>query len=307
MEKNQVYKTQAFFWEIPMKIIPTRERNYDKSEIHGVGIGLRHRHFKEILELKPDIGWLEVHTENFFSGGSAASQYLEEIRKDYPLSAHSVGLSLGSVDSTNETHLKNVKNFIERFQPSLVSDHLSWSGVDGTFLPDLLPVPYTKEALKKICENIETTQDYLGRQILIENPSSYLAFKKSKIPEWEFLAEIAEKTGCGILLDINNIYVSAHNHGFDSEQYLAAIPAEKVQEIHLAGFSIKEIEKKEVFIDDHGARVYMQVWELYKTAMKKFSDAPTLIEWDTNVPELSVLLEEKEKAEKILTSLKEAA
>ncbi len=276
---------------------------FTDREISGVGIGLRHRHFKEVLEQKPDIPWLEVHSENFFSTGSAASQYLEKIRIDYPLSAHCVGLSLGSAEKVSQSHLENVKSFTERFEPKLVSDHLSWSGVDGTVLPDLLPVPYTEEALATITSNIKQVQDYLGRQILVENPSSYLSYTDSPIPEWEFMAEVAGRADCGILFDVNNVYVSAHNHGFDAEKYIEAIPVERVREIHLAGYSINDIDGQEVFIDDHGARVYDAVWGLYKKAIGYFSTSPTLIEWDTRVPELSVLLDEKARADSIVQAL----
>lgn len=273
------------------------------SSIHGTGIGLRHCHFKEVIENKPEIHWFEVHTENFFSTGSAASISLEKIRRDYPLSAHSVGLSLGSYEEVSKKHLSGVKSFIERFEPSLVSDHLSWSAAGGVHVPDLLPIPYTEEALSAICRNIDKTQEFLGREILIENPSSYLRFKNSEMAEWEFLVAAAKRSGCGILLDVNNIYVSAHNHGFDADMYLEYIPAELVGEIHLAGYTIKEIDGKEVYIDTHGARIFPGVWDLYGQAIKKFSHAPTLIEWDTDVPELSVLIDEKNQAERIINSL----
>lgn len=274
---------------------------YAKNEIKGVGIGLRHRHFQEFIEDKPDVSWLEVHSENFLYLGSAAAQCLEDIRQNYPLSAHCVGLSLGSYDNVDKKHLESIKIFIDHFEPALVSDHLSWSAGKGRHLPDLLPMPYTEEALKSVCRNIAVVQDFLNRTILIENPSSYLTFASSQIPEWEFYVEVARRTGCGLLLDVNNIQVSAHNHSFSAENYIEYIPEEVVREIHLAGYSSREVEGKLVYIDDHSTKVYDEVWELYKKAITKFRRVPTLIEWDTDIPELAVLLEEKSKAGKILT------
>ena len=189
-------------------------------------------------------------------------------------------------------------------QPSLLSDHLSWSAsADGHYLPDLLPLPFTEEAFDVVASNIKHAQDVLQRQILLENPSSYLSYIDSPIPEWQFLSLLAQETGCGLLLDVNNIYVSAHNHGFDCLEYLQNIPVAAVKEIHLAGFSIDNVEGKDIYIDTHGHRVYGGVWQLYEQAIKRFGALPTLIEWDTNVPELSVLLEEKKKAEAIISKI----
>ena len=274
------------------------------NPLHGVGIGLRHRHFREIIAEKPEIPWLEVHTENFFSSGSAASQCLEKIRKDYPLSAHCVGLSLGAAEPVSARHLAQVQNFIERFSPALVSDHLSWGSASGAHVPDLLPLPYTEEALSALVANIGRTQDTLKRRILLENASSYLRFADSALPEWEFFVEAAKRSGCGLLLDINNIYVSCHNHGWDAETYLAAIPPERVGEIHLAGYSVCEVEGQEIYIDTHGAPVYDPVWALFSRWVERFAHTPVLIEWDDAVPELSVLLSEKAKAEKIVAGVR---
>jgi uncharacterized protein (UPF0276 family) len=277
------------------------------NKLEGVGLGLRHRHFQEFIEDKPNVPWLEVHTENFFSPTCAASKYLEKIREDYPLSAHCVGLSLGSssVDCPiREQHLQNIKQTVDRLQPTLVSDHLSWSASDSVhYLPDLLPVPYTEEALDVMVQNIDRVQTVLKRQILVENPSSYLSYLDSPITEWEFMNALVEKSGCGILLDVNNIYVSAHNHGFDAEYYLQQMPVEAVQEIHLAGYSTCEIEGEEMLIDTHGHRVYDPVWDLYIKTINRFGAAPTLIEWDVDVPELSVLMEEKAKAERVVAKV----
>lgn len=282
--------------------------SFTEKEIEGVGLGLRHRHFREFIENNPDVPWLEVHTENFFHAGSTASKYLEKIRQDYPISAHSVGLSLGSssVDCpVREEHLQRVKETIERLQPRLVSDHLSWSASDKVhYLPDLLPVPYTEEALGIMVENISHVQDTLKRQILVENPSSYLDYKDSPIPEWEFLVELSNRSGCALLLDVNNIFVSAHNHNFDASNYIKQIPLEPVKEIHLAGYSIRKIEGEEVYIDEHGAPVFDPVWNLYIEAIERFGAIPTLIEWDTNVPEFEVLMAEKLKADSCLQNKK---
>lgn len=277
------------------------------QKIRGVGLGLRHRHFQEFIENTPDVPWLEVHTENFFSQHSTSSKYLANIRQNYPISAHCVGLSLGSssVDCpVREQHLQKIKKTVDWLQPSMVSDHLSWSASDGVhYLPDLLPIPYTEEAFDVVTRNINHVQDVLQRQILIENPSSYLRFNDSTILEWDFLAELSNVTGCGLLLDVNNIYVSAFNHGFEAMTYLKSLPVKAVKEIHLAGYSIDIIEGKEVYIDSHGQKVYDGVWQLYEKAIECFGEVPTLIEWDTEVPELSVLLAEKKKADAIIKTV----
>jgi uncharacterized protein (UPF0276 family) len=271
--------------------------------LSGCGLGLRHKHLQHFIENKPDVPWLEVHTENFFSTGSSASKQLQTIREHYPLSMHCVGMSLGTANPDTDKrdhHLGLVKQTIARYQPNLVSDHLSWSvDAHGTALPDLLPVPYTNEALDVVINNIDYVQNYLGRQILLENPSSYLTFKDSPMNEWDFFAQIAKHSGCGILLDVNNIFVSAHNHGFNAETYLNALPVDKVQEIHLAGYSVSTIDGIDVYIDTHGLPVYDPVWDLYTKALKRFGDIPTLIEWDTDVPEFDILLAEKHKADVI--------
>ncbi len=284
-------------------------KKFTDKDIAGVGLGLRNQHFQEFIEDKPDVPWLEIHTENFFNAGSTASKYLDTIRQDYPISAHSVGLSLGSSSTAcevREEHLQRIKSTIECLEPKLISDHLSWSASDKVhYIPDLLPVPYTEEALNIMVQNINHVQETLKRQILVENPSSYLSYKDSPIAEWEFLNALAEKSGCGILLDINNIYVSAHNHGFDAEFYLSQIPVKPVQEIHLAGFEIKKVEDQEVYIDTHSRPVYDPVWDLYIKAVQKYENVPTLIEWDSDVPELSVLMAEKAKADAIIKKSRE--
>ena len=277
------------------------------QSIQGVGISLKHQHFQEFINNKPDVPWLEVHTENFFSQASTSSKYLAQIRQHYPISAHCVGMSLGSAAINcpiREQHLHKIKNTVEWLQPGLISDHLSWSASPaGYFLPDLLPIPLTQEAFTIVANNIRRAQDTLQRQILVENPSSYLTYVDSPMTEWQFLSALAEDTGCGLLLDVNNIYVSAHNHHFDSLTYLNNMPLSAVKEIHLAGFSTEVIEGKELYIDTHGHRVCDDVWQLYEQAIKRFGAIPTLIEWDTNIPELAVLLDEKSKAEAIINKV----
>ena len=260
------------------------------------GIGLRAQHYRELLDTLPVVGWLEAHSENYFGLGGLPLHFLEQLRFHYPLSLHGVGLSLGSTDPLNLDHLGKLKSLIKRFEPALVSEHLVWSSVAGRFLNDLLPLPYTEEALRHVCDRIAITQEFLGRQILIENVSSYLQFKASDIPEWEFLAEVYRRSGCGILLDVNNIYVNSVNHDFDPLNYLRAIPRDAVQEIHLAGFDYYN----NILIDTHGKPVYPEVWNLYRQTVRRFGRVPTLIEWDTDIPALSILLEEAHKADAIL-------
>ncbi len=222
---------------------------------------------------------------------------LAAIRADYPLSLHGVGLSLGSTDPLDAAHLNGLRRAVERFAPERVSEHLSWSSVGGRFANDLLPLPYTEEALRHVSGRIAQVQDALGRQILVENVSSYLEFTASTLSEVEFLSGVAEESGCGILLDLNNIYVSAHNHGFDAVQYLNAVPRATVQEIHLGGHEAVAAAGGTLLIDTHGAPVCAAVWDLYGLALQRFADVPTLLEWDANLPALAVLLEEAGRAD----------
>jgi hypothetical protein len=260
------------------------------------GIGLRFPHHQAVADTRPEVAWLEAHTENYMGGGTSL-RYLETIRRDYPLSLHGVGLSLGSAEEIDAAHLERVRRIVERIDPGLVSEHLSWSVVGGAYLADLLPLPMTEEALDVICRHVEQAQACLKRRLLIENPSTYLRFSHSTIPEWEFLARVAERTGCGILCDVNNIYVSACNHGWDAATYLAALPPAAVAEIHLAGHAVKMLDDGQTLrIDDHGSHVAPAVWALYAEALVRFGPVPTLVEWDTNVPPLEVLLGEAARA-----------
>jgi len=256
------------------------------------GVGLRFRHHREVLEARPAAAWFEVHTENYLGGGSAPA-CLDAIRRDYPVSLHGTGLSLGSAEGLDPAHLARVRELVERAEPGLVSEHLSFSVAAGNYLADLLPLPLTEEALEIVCRNVAQVQDHLNRRILVENPSTYLQFRHSTIPDWEFLAQVAKRTGCGILCDVNNIYVSACNHGWRASAYLAALPPEAVGEIHLAGHSLRRLDDaRTLLIDDHGSRVTPEVWALYAEALARFGPVPTLIEWDTDVPPMAVLLEE---------------
>jgi uncharacterized protein (UPF0276 family) len=263
------------------------------------GIGLRYQHHALVLQDRPPVGWLEVHSENYMGGGVPIS-YLDQIREHYPISLHGVGLSLGSDGPLDQAHLARLKTLIDRIEPGLVSEHLSWSVVDGIYLDDLLPLPYTEETMALVCQHINETQEFLARRILIENPSSYLRFKDSVIPEEEFIAEVARRTGCGILLDVNNVFVSASNFQFDPLTYIAAIPVDMVAEIHLAGHTINQVGDATIRIDDHGSRVCDAVWELYRATIKRFGVLPVLIEWDTRVPGLEVLVSEANKADQIM-------
>ncbi|HTY98533.1 MAG TPA: DUF692 domain-containing protein [Rhodocyclaceae bacterium] len=270
----------------------------------AAGIGLRSLHHRQVLEAPPDVGWLEVHSENFFAAGGEPLRVLEAVRERYPVSLHGVGLSLGSADELSRRHLEKLKALAERIEPAAISEHLCWSSVYGRYLNDLLPLPYTREALDTVCARVSRTQDFLGRAIMVENVSSYLRFAGAEIPEWDFVAAVARRTGCGILLDVNNIYVSARNHGFDAQAYLAAIPADRVWEIHLAGY--EEEEEGGLLVDTHSRPVYEPVWQLYAQALARFGPVPTLIEWDNDIPALATLVAEADKAERLLGASREA-
>jgi uncharacterized protein (UPF0276 family) len=261
-----------------------------------IGIGLKSAHYQDILEQKPKIDWFEIHSENYLIDGGAASAMLSSIRKNYPISMHGIGLSLGSADGIERSHLIRLKKLAEDLDPFLISEHLSWNYVNNTYLPELIPIPYTDEAIDVFCRNIECAQDFLQRQILIENPSSYIQYTTSNYDESEFLTKIASKSGAGILLDVNNIYVSCVNHSWNIKDYIHSIPHNLVKEIHLAGHSTREINDQKLLIDTHDNFVSREVWELYAMAIQKFGNIPTLLEWDANIPELSVLVAEALKA-----------
>ena len=264
------------------------------------GIGLRFRHHQAVIDERPEVAWFEVHTENYMGGG-VAPRDLDTIRRDYPISLHGVGLSIGSAEGLDRDHLARVRSVVDRVEPGLISEHLSWSVSGGTYLPDLSPLPMTEEALDIVCRHVEQVQAYLNRRILLENPSTYLRFRHSTIPEWEFLAHVAQRTGCGILCDVNNIFVSASNHNWDPMTYLSALPPAAIGEIHLAGHSVRQLDHGRILcVDDHGSPVAPAVWALYREALRRFGPVPTLIEWDTEVPPMHILMEEAATAEMAL-------
>lgn len=262
-----------------------------------IGIGLRAPHYHQVLIEKPQIDWLEVHTENFMMQGGPLLDILLSLREHYPLSFHGVGLSLGSAQGICKNHLKKIKSLIYRFEPALLSDHLSWSNSGPVYLPDLLPVPYTQNSLTIIANNIDAVQNYLQRSLLIENPSSYFEYKTSSYSEAEFLTELVKQTGVKILLDINNVYVSCHNNSWDPHRYIQSLPRQSVKEIHLAGHSVHTVDSNnQLLIDTHDNHVSDKVWDLFHFAVNYIGQVPTLIEWDTDLPDLEILLNEAKKA-----------
>ncbi len=263
------------------------------------GIGLRAEHYDAVLAQRPPAGFLEVHSENYFGAGGRPRAVLDALARDYPLSLHGVGLSLGSTDALNMAHVVRLRALIDRYSPRLVSEHLSWGSVDGRYFHDLLPLPYTEEALRHVAARIERVQDHFGRRILIENLSSYVEYSHSTMPEWEFLTAVAARSGCGILLDVNNIYVSSCNHGFDAAQYVQSIPSQFVGEMHLAGHTARSTPDGMILIDTHDQPVSAPVWQLFELSARRFADAPALIEWDTGLPALEVLLEEAARADRV--------
>ena len=257
----------------------------------GAGIGLRSRHYRDFLDGRPAVGWIEVHGENYFGAGGLDHHVLERVRRDYPVSLHGVGLGLGSIGGWSDGHLDKLAALARHIEPAFVSEHLCWSAVEGRSFNDLLPLPSTRAALLFVRERIERVQERLARRLLVENVSTYVDCG-GEMNEGEFLAELARQTGCGVLLDVNNLYVNQVNHGRNAVDALRAIPRNFVEEIHLAGHLVTA----EGLIDHHGDRVAEPVWRLYEGALERFGAVPTLIEWDTDVPELGVLLDEAAKA-----------
>jgi uncharacterized protein (UPF0276 family) len=264
----------------------------------SAGIGLKSQHMADLLENRPTLGFLEIHAENYMGDGGAPHRWLSALAEHYPLSVHGVGLSLGGDQPLDTDHLERVARVVERYCPALVSEHLAWSSVDGNYLNDLLPIPYDEYSLAVVAEHVDQVQTRLNRRILVENPAVYVAFDSS-LAEPQFLAELCRKSGCGLLLDVNNIHVSHRNVGLRIEGYLDALPAGSVGEIHLAGHHVRQIGEAEILIDDHGSPVAEAVWELYRDAAARFPAAPALIERDSNIPNLSELLAEAAKADRI--------
>jgi uncharacterized protein (UPF0276 family) len=269
----------------------------------AVGIGLRQPHYRELFERKPALGFVEVHSENFFLDGGASMHALERARAAYPVSLHGVGLSLGSADRLADAHLRKLECLVERIEPALISEHLSWGALDGMHFNDLLPLPCTHEALALLAERIDRVQNRLRRCVLIENVSAYVAYRDCDMTQTAFLAQLVRRTGCSILLDINNLYVNATNFGFDPIEGLADLHAEAIGQMHLAGHTAVD----GCLIDTHGARVCDAVWALYAEACRRFGPRPTLIEWDTDLPALDVLLGEAADARAIARRSVEAA
>ncbi len=286
--------------------MPHRALSDDKQAIPpGAGVGLKAEHYRTVIDLEPDIGFFEVHAENYMGAGGPPHRYLEAIRERYPLSLHGVGLSIGADRPLEREHLRRLRGLIDRYRPALFSEHLAWSSHDSGFLNDLLPVPYTAEALARVCEHIDQVQTTLGRQMLLENPSTYLAFVESTWSEVDFIAEVVRRTGCGLLLDVNNVYVASTNHQRDATAYIDAYPLAHVQEIHLAGYARDADEKERpLLIDSHDRRVDEIVWSLYAHAIRRLGSTPTLIEWDANVPVWPVLEAEAQRAQAMMTAVR---
>jgi uncharacterized protein (UPF0276 family) len=268
------------------------------------GVGLKAEHYSDVLMSKPDIGWLEVHPENYMGAGGPPHHFLERVREHYPLSLHGVGLSIGGAGPLDRMHLTRLKALVDRYEPGLFSEHLAWSTHEGAYLGDLLPLPYTEETLTHVAAHVEQAQAALGRPMLIENPSTYVRFTSDDMSEIEFLAALARRTGCGLLLDVNNVHVSAVNHGYDPACYIDAFPMEHVGEIHLAGNTgIEDDLGEPLLIDSHDRAVGEQVWHLYTRAIGRSGPVPTLIEWDSNIPQWPALFAEAKRAEAIMQRL----
>ena len=258
----------------------------------GHGVGLRVPHYQRALEHGLDVDWVEVITENFFGGGGRPRAVIERLRREMPLVLHGVSLGIGSGDAPNLEYLRKVRRLAEELDPAWVSDHLCWTSLGGHHSHDLLPLPYTQEALARVVDNVDRTQSVLGRPLLLENVSSYVGYRASEMPEWEFLAQISRRSGCYLLLDLNNILVSAHNHGFEPDQYLAGVPAEKVAQFHLANHADRGIYR----FDDHRGPVPEEVWDLYERAVDLFGPVSSLVEWDEDVPPWELLRDQQREA-----------
>ncbi|MDH5656757.1 MAG: DUF692 domain-containing protein, partial [Spirochaetia bacterium] len=267
-----------------------------QKNLSGFGIGLRREHYTHILEKKPvRAEWFEAISENYMDSFGRPLYVLEKVREEFPVALHGVSMSVASADGVSEAYLKRLKSLVSRIDPFIVSDHLCWNHVDNKNHHDLLPFPLTEESLRIVSENVQKAQDILQRKILIENVSAYLSFPESKISEWDFLNELACRTGCGLLLDVNNVYVSAVNLGYDAQTFLDAVPEKHIGQIHLAGFS----DMGDFLFDTHSRPVWKEVWDLYESICGKIQNVPVLIEWDEDIPDLSTVEEEALKAKKI--------
>ncbi|QPZ92963.1 MNIO family bufferin maturase [Thioclava electrotropha] len=265
------------------------------------GLGFKPEHFPAITETKPDLGFFEVHAENYMGAGGMPHAMLERLRADFALSVHGVGLSIGGPDPLDRDHLARLKLLCDRYDPESFSEHLAWASHGGVWMHDLLPLPYTAETLSLICDHVDEVQEHLGRRMLLENPATYVLFDDSDIPETEFLTEISARTGCGLLLDVNNVFVSCVNHRQDPRAYLDAFPLNRVGEIHLAGHEKEELPSGPLLIDSHGREVAEPVWALYAETVSKTGQLPSLIEWDNDVPDFATLMAEAKRASMILS------
>ena len=269
----------------------------------GFGLGLRTEHYNAILESKPKVDWFEALSENYMIPGGKPLNFLDKIRADYPMVMHGVSLSIGSTAEVDKDYLRDLKKLADRIQPAWISDHLCWTGVHGQNIHDLLPLPYTEETAKHVAERVKIVQDYLGRQILLENVSSYASYIDSSMTEWEFISQISEQADCLLLLDVNNIYVSSYNHQFDAKAFIDGVPAKRIQQIHLAGHQ----NNGDYIIDTHDAPVIDPVWDLYEYAISRFGAVSTMIERDDKIPELVVLVEELAVARTISANIAKKA
>lgn len=269
------------------------------NTISGAGLGLRSQHYRHILEEEPAIAWFEVLTENYFGAGGLPHHYLQAVRDRYPITFHGVGMSLGATDPLNRDYLARLRELTVRYEPVWISDHIAWISSDGAYVHDLLPLPYTEDCLRHLVQRISQVQEYLGERMLVENPSTYLQFDGEDMSEPEFMRELAQEADCYLLLDVNNVHVSATNHGFDAATYVDAMPASRVREIHLAGYE----EHENYLFDTHGKPVHEPVWDLYRRALRRLGPVPTLIEWDTDIPAFDVMAEEAHKASACMQEL----
>lgn len=281
--------------ELSLDVELTMGQNREQRPISGVGIGLRSPHINEVLTTRPEVPWFELLADNHMAQGGVIPRQLDAICQHYPVTFHSVGLSLGSIDSLDMSYLGKLKQLMNQYQVAWLSEHLCFTSVDGLHSHDLLPIPYSEESLKHMVRRISQVQDYLGEQILVENVSSYMRFKETTIPEVEFISAVAEQADCSLLIDINNIYVNHINLGIDTDDYIKRLPYQRIKEIHLAGYE----DKGDFLLDAHNNPVSDPVWELYQQLMHYTPDTPTLVEWDNDIPPLQVLLQEAQRAESI--------
>jgi uncharacterized protein len=291
-----------------VRVMTTNSLNHNElSGIRAVGAGLKHEHEADIFEGERRVDFFEIHAENYMGAGGPPHHLLRRIRETYPLSLHGVGLSIGGAGPLDREHIRRLSGLVLAYRPALFSEHLAWSSHDGVFLNDLLPLPYNETTLARVCTHIDQVQDALRMRMLLENPSTYVSFAASTMSEIEFLRAVVDRTGCRLLLDVNNVYVSSVNHGFDAASYIDAFPIEHVGEFHLAGFAEdRDSDGARLLIDAHGCAVSESVWRLYRRALSRGSTAPTLIEWDNDLPDFSIIAQEVVRARDVIADLSPA-